>query len=171
MPKNKKNIILTTSYLSDEIKSSLNKIAYFLMKGVSYQMSYYIKLNSQSTSEPFVIESAPEGKELSQISIEGLNTKGIEQVMPVGLKGVYGFYMDDAALFNPNNKINLVASLLYGTSVHGHPIVGDAYLGIFVLDEEGARLDFMDNESLERAKELIEIALNTFHFAEGDGQS
>ena len=134
-------------------------------------MNYYIKLNSQPTSELFVIEMAPEGKKLSQISNEGLNTQWIEQVMPVGLKGKFGFYMDEEALSKPIKNGNFIASLLYGTPVHGHPIMGDAYLGELVQDEEGASLGFMDNESLEMAKELIESALNTFRFAKGEEQS
>ena len=47
-----------------------------------------------------------------------------ERVNPVGLEHPYCMMVNDEGLLR-NLPLNLVGSLLYGTEIHGHPIVGD----------------------------------------------
>lgn len=123
---------------------------------------FYIKLNSNHLMDPVVIEKAPIGAinswTLYEIAKKELNTDCAEQVMPVGLNGEFGFYIDDNAI-ESQHDINPVASILYGTPDHGHPIMGDAFIGKLERDSLGACLGLMDDEQLEKVILLINEAI------------
>lgn len=49
---------------------------------------------------------------------------GFEIVNPIGLSGSLRMVVDDDGLLK-QKPMNKIGSLLYGTPIHGHPIVGD----------------------------------------------
>lgn len=85
----------------------------------------------------------------------------IETIIPHGLKGEYGFYMDDNALAH-NMGLNPVATCLYFNphySNKGFNILGDAVIGKFKNFGDFYGLDYMDETQVNEAMKLIQEAM------------
>lgn len=71
-------------------------------------------------NEMSLVEYDPPNYEVIQKAVGGW----YERVNPVGLEHPYRMMVNEEGLLR-NLPLNLVGSLLYGTEIHGHPIVGD----------------------------------------------
>lgn len=84
-------------------------------------MSYAIKLH---TNGAFDIIEVPNQKSLLDWFYQQIECDCIETVYPRGLEEPYMMVMDGEALLKDEPVINFMASWLYQTQEHGHPICG-----------------------------------------------
>jgi hypothetical protein len=61
----------------------------------------------------------------------------VERVSPMGLKKPYCMFVDEEGLLKENPVVNPLASYLYGSHIHGHPIVGDVLFGKNIMTDDG----------------------------------
>lgn len=72
----------------------------------------------------------------------------IEIVNPVGLARPLCMVIDDAGLIK-EKPVNPIGSLLYGTHVHGSPIVGDIVIMKLGFTDEGLDIVGLDDQECE----------------------
>ena len=84
-------------------------------------MTKAIKLYTDNRAE---IIDVPDQKSLLSWFYKQIKCSCIENVYPRGLEDPYMMVMDEEALLKDNPTINFLASWLYQTQNHGHPICG-----------------------------------------------
>lgn len=81
---------------------------------------------------------------------------------------------DEMGLLKKDSKINPLASYLYGTHKHGHPIVGDVILMKPVMTSDGPDFDFFEDTEIpaliERLKGLASKIPYKFTFKEEEAK-
>ena len=73
----------------------------------------------------------------------------IEVVHPMGLDEPYVMIVDDEGLIKKYG-VNVIGSMLYGTPIHGHPIVGDVVIMKTGWTPEGPDIVGLDREEADK---------------------
>ena len=85
----------------------------------------------------------------------------VEVVRPEGLAQPFCMCVDDAGLLREKLEFNLIGSILYGTVVHGHPIVGTVVLMKEVGDGENRHLAGLSPEEARAVRNVAEFIIKT----------
>lgn len=81
----------------------------------------------------------------------------VENVRPRGLEDPYMMLADEEGLLKEQPEVNGLASWLYETHKHGHPIVGDVLIVRSVETEEGGDIGGLSGEEADKiAGRLVE---------------
>lgn len=81
----------------------------------------------------------------------------VENVRPRGLEEPYMMLVDEEGLLKEAPEVNGLASWLYETHKHGHPIVGDVLIVRSVETEDGGDIEGLSGEEADKiAGRLVE---------------
>lgn len=107
------------------------------------------------------------------ISVEEINTEPkwqafakllgcswIEIVHPRGLQSPLCMIVDEEGLLCDEPKINLVGSFLYGTHIHGSPIVGDIVIAAEGFVDEGVDIVGLDDNEIQKLYAKLKTKYN-----------
>ena len=93
---------------------------------------YAVKLTTNMSA---MIVEKPEDQSMLDFCYQHCNCDMIEAVNPRGLDDPYMFVCDEEYLFKDHPVINFVASYLYETHKHKHPICGDVVVMRYGYDD------------------------------------
>lgn len=102
----------------------------------------------------------PEGKEDLDFCYEQIGCSMIQIVRPAGLDRPYVMVVDEEGLLTDQPTLNYLGSYLYGTQMHGIPIVGD----VLIVCEIGYDIALMPKEQAELvAMKMGDLAMTAYH--------
>lgn len=132
-------------------------------------MSKAIKLRTDGHIE---IIDVPQQKSLLNWCYIQLGCGMIENVYPRGLEDPYMMVVDEEGLLKDRPVINFLASYLYGTQKHGHPIVGTVLVMQRVLTYDGPDIGGIPEEEAMalavRIGQKLPVAIQTIKKKMGD---
>ena len=111
------------------------------------------------TDGHIAVVDVPADKSLLDWFYEQIGCSCIENVYPRGLKDPYMLVMDEEALLKDSPVINYMASWLYETHKHGHPICGTVLVMQRVMTSEGP--DIGEIPEKEASELAVVLALQT----------
>lgn len=108
-------------------------------------MEYAVKLKTNGTVD---LISVPEQRDWEWYPRQ-IGCDYIEHVYPRGLEEPYMMIVDENGLLQDRPACNFYASWLYGTHMHGEPIVGDVLIMKRIMTEDGPDIGGLEKKEAE----------------------
>ena len=116
-----------------------------------------LKLN---TDAPFMEAHSENFKGMLDFAYTAIGCDCIEVVHPVHLPKPYLMIVDESGMLN-HRSVNPIGSLLYGTPVHGWPIVGPALIMKEALTGSGPDIVSLKEKDIDTLKDIINNVIGT----------
>lgn len=115
----------------------------------------WVKVTTQGVVSVVEVENNPGSYLYAKLAHE-IGSGLVEHVNPMGLKEPFCMFVDEEGLLKDSPVVNPLASYLYGTHVHGNPIVGDVLFGKNIMTDEGPDVGGLDESEAQLIKAAME---------------
>jgi len=116
-----------------------------------------LKLN---TDAPFMETHSENFKRVLDFAYDAIGCDCIEAVHPVHLPKPYVMIVDESGMLN-RRPVNPIGSALYGTNIHGWPIVGPALIMKEAMTIDGPDIVTLKEQDIATLQNIINNTIDT----------